>query len=75
VTQIINAILRTSSPLRDIVVTTTIITGGVLMLGAFHYHFFLRPEWTSPQALSELWPFHASGALALFVGWLVDRQA
>ena len=73
--QIIDAILRTRSSLRDIVVTTTIITGGVLMLGAWLYHFFLRPEWTSPQALAELWPFHASGALALFVGWLVDRQA
>ena len=74
-TQIIDAIRRTSSPLRDLFITTTIITGGVLMLGAWLYHSFLRPEWTSPQALSELWPFHAGGAFALFVGWLIDRQA
>ncbi len=74
-TQIIDAIRRTSSPLRDLLVTTAIITGGVLMLGACHYHFFLRPEWTSPEALSELWPFHAGGAFALFAGWLIDRQA
>ena len=73
-TQIIDAILKTNSPLRDILITTTIIIGGVLMLGACLYHFFLRPEWTSPQALAELWPFHASGALAFFAGWLIDRQ-
>jgi hypothetical protein len=75
VTQIIDAIRRTSSPLRDLLVTTAIITGGVLMFGAWLYHSFLRPEWTSPEALSELWPFHAGGAFALFAGWLIDRQA
>jgi|EndMetStandDraft_7_1072992.scaffolds.fasta_scaffold51011_3 hypothetical protein len=74
-THIIDAILRRRSPLRDVLVTTTIIGGGVLMLGACIYHFFLRPEWTSPEALAELWPFHASGALALLTGWLIDRQA
>ena len=74
-TQIIVTILRTGASLRDVLISTTIITGGVLMLGACIYHFFLRPEWTSPEALAELWPFHASGALALFVGWLIDHQA
>jgi hypothetical protein len=75
VTQIIDAILKARSPLRDVLVSIAIITGGVLMLGAGVYHFFLRPEWTSPQALAVLWPFHAGGALALFLGWLIDRQA
>ena len=74
-TQIIVTILRTGASLRDVLISTTIITGGVLMLGACIYHFFLRPEWTSPEALAELWPFHAGGALALFVGWLIDHQA
>ena len=74
-TQIIVTILRTGASLRDVLISTTIITGGVLMLGACIYHFFLRPEWTSPEALAELWPFHASGAVALFVGWLIDHQA
>jgi hypothetical protein len=74
-TQIIDAILKARSPLRDVLASTAIIAGGVLMLGAGVYHLFLRPEWTSPQALAELWPFHAAGAAALFVGWLIDRKA
>lgn len=73
--QIIDALFKARSPLRDVLVSTAIIIGGVLMLGAGIYHLFLRPEWTFPQALAELWPFHAIGAVALFVGWLVDRQA
>ena len=74
-TQIIDAILNARSPLRDVLVSTAIIAGGGLMLGAGVYHLFLRPEWTSPQALAELWPFHTAGALGLFAGWLIDRQA
>lgn len=74
-TQIIDAILKARSPLRDVLVSIAIITGGVLILGAGVYHFFLRPDWNFPQALGELWPFHAAGALALFLGWRIDRQA
>jgi hypothetical protein len=60
---------------HDFIVTSSIITGGMLMLGASLYRLFLRPEWTAIEALSELWPFHAVGALTLLVGWLIDRQA
>lgn len=74
-THIIEAILRTGSPLRDVFISMSIITGGILMLGAGVYHLFLCPEWTFPQALAELWPFHAAGAVGLFAGWLIDRQA
>jgi hypothetical protein len=74
-TQIIGALLRASSPLHDFLVASTIITGGMLMLGAWLYRLFLRPEWTAPEALAELWPFHAIGALTLAVGWLIDRRA
>jgi hypothetical protein len=74
-TQIIGAIFRATSPLHDFIVTSSIITGGMLMLGASLYRLFLRPEWTAIEALSELWPFHAVGALTLLVGWLIDRQA
>jgi hypothetical protein len=74
-TQIIGAILKASSPLHDFLVASSIITGGVLMPGAGLYRLFLRPEWTALEALGELWPFHAVGALILFVGWLIDRQA
>jgi hypothetical protein len=75
VTQIIDVIVKARSPLRDVLISTAIIAGGGLMLGAGVYHLFLRPEWTSPQALAELWPFHIVGALGLFAGWLIDRQA
>jgi hypothetical protein len=71
----IGAILKASSPLHDFLVTSTIITGGMLMLGAWLYRLFLRPEWTAVEAFGELWPFHAIGALTLLVGWLIDRQA
>jgi hypothetical protein len=59
--------------LSDFAAAVLIVAGGVLMIGVSIYPIEFRPEWTSAQALEELWPYYLAGAVTLALGWLVDR--
>lgn len=73
-TFIFDRLLRPGSALRDVLITSAIVCGLALMLGALVYRLFVRPEWSSVEAFDVLWPYHAGGALTLLVGWLIDRR-
>ncbi len=47
--------------------------GGFLVIGGGVYRVFVRPEWTSAQALDTMWPVFVAGFIALALGLLVDR--
>jgi hypothetical protein len=57
----------------DIVAAVLILIGGLLMIGGCVYRVFVRPEWTTHEAIIALWPFLAAGAVSFAVGWLIDR--
>lgn len=50
-----------------------VTVGGALMIGGGVYRVFIRPEWTSGQALDALWPTFLAGFVSLLLGWLADR--
>lgn len=58
----------------DLVAALLIVLGGLLIVGGGIYRVFIRPEWTSEQALAALWPCFLAGAVTLMLGWLVDRR-
>jgi hypothetical protein len=47
--------------------------GVTLMIGGGVYRVFIRPEWTTVQALDALWPFFLAGVITLVLGLLLDR--
>lgn len=57
----------------DVGVAALVVIGGMLMIGGCVYRVFVRPEWTSEQALETLWPFFLAGVVTLMLGWLLDR--
>ena len=47
--------------------------GVTLMIGGGVYRVFVRPEWSTVQALDALWPFFLAGVITLVLGLLLDR--
>jgi predicted membrane channel-forming protein YqfA (hemolysin III family) len=72
---LVKALASTARAASDIVAAILILLGVLLMIGAYVYRVFLQPEWTSEQAVAELWPFFVVGSAILMLGWVVDRTA
>ncbi|MBO0764696.1 MAG: hypothetical protein J2P50_08915 [Hyphomicrobiaceae bacterium] len=72
---LVKALAGTRRAAVDLVAAALIFMGGFLIFGALIFRVFIRPEWTSGQALGALWPFLAVGTAILTLGWLVDRTA
>jgi F0F1-type ATP synthase assembly protein I len=71
--ELIRALTVASKASLDLVAAVLVIVGGLLVIGGGTYRVFVRPEWTSEQALDALWPFFLAGVVTVMLGWLIDR--